>query len=39
MMLKISVYKLIASRFNITTVDSGQLSIEESVNKILMRLS
>ena len=32
---KISVYKLIALRFNITSVDSGQLSIEESVNKIL----
>ena len=36
---KISAYKLIASRFNITTVDSGLLSIEESVNKILNSLS
>ena len=32
---KIAAYNLIASRFNITTVDSGQLSIEESVIKIL----
>lgn len=36
---KISAYKLIASRFNITTVDSGLLSIDESVNKILISLS
>jgi DNA polymerase III delta prime subunit len=36
---KISAYKLIASRFNITTVDSGKLSIEESVTKILSAVS
>ena len=35
---KISAYKLIASRFNITTIDSGKLSIEESVNKILISI-
>jgi hypothetical protein len=36
---KILAYKLIAARFNITTVDSGQLSIEESVNKIISAVS
>ena len=36
---KIAAYKLIASRFDITTVDSGKLSIDESVYKILISLS
>jgi DNA polymerase III delta prime subunit len=31
---KISAYKLIASRFDITTVDSGKLTIEQSVSEI-----
>ena len=36
---KIAAYKLIAGKFNITTLDSGQLSIEESVNKITSALN
>lgn len=36
---KIVAYKLIASRFSITTIDSGQLTIQESVNKILKTIS
>lgn len=36
---KIKAYKLIASKFNIKTLDSGQLSIKESVNKIVSALN
>lgn len=36
---KISAYRLIASRFDITTLDSGYLTIEESVNKIINTIS
>jgi DNA polymerase III delta prime subunit len=36
---KIKAYKLIASKFNITTLDSGQLYIAESVNKIVSSIS
>ena len=36
---KISAYKLIASRFDINTIDSGLLTIEESVNEIINGLN
>ena len=36
---KISAYNLIASRFDITTIDSGYLTINESVNKIINTIS
>lgn len=32
---KIAAYNLIATRFNITIIDTGQLSVEESVNRII----
>lgn len=36
---KISAYKLIASRFDINTIDSGLLTVEESVDEIVKGLN